>query len=465
MKNFICGTKGKSMAAAAAFSAALSQAHAAGFALSEQNASGLGNAYAGAAASAEDASTIFFNPAGLTLLPAGKHVVFALHAIDPISRFGDNGSQPAAGIRPPGLANPFTSTGNGGDAGNLAYVPNGYFAMSINPNWSIGLGVNAPFGLKTQYEDGWIGRFQGIKSEMKALNFNPTVAYKASDRLSLGFGLNYQEIDATLTKAVNYTAVVGASSLASAVAIGNVEGRNELKVRDSAWGYNLGATFQLTESTRLGAAYRSAIEYRLTGTQTASHPVTGSAGANAIINGNPGTQDQNIYVDVKMPDSFSFSALHRFSDRWDFLGDVTWTGWAKIQELRIRFTVPGAADDVTQLRFRDTIRTSLGANYRYSDSTKLRFGIAYDQSPVTDQNRTVRLPDNNRTWFSFGVQYKASREGTLDAGFAYLKVKDAPISNNGDVAPTALGFPRGQVNGGYNGSSVRILSLQYSHMF
>lgn len=454
----------RSLSVATVSAAGFSQAHAAGFALSEQNASGLGNAYAGVAASAEDASTIYFNPAGLTALPAGRQVVFALHAINPSTQFRDGSSLAAAGIKAPGLANPYASSGSGGDAGSMAYVPNGYFAMRLDPRWSIGVGINSPFGLKTQYDDNWSGRFQGIKSELKSINVNPTVAYKASDRISLGFGVNYQQVDATLTKAVNYTAVVGASSLASAVAIGNVEGRNELKVSDSAWGYNFGATLQVSDATRLGIAYRSSIKYRLTGTQTATHPVTGSAGANTIINGNPGTQDQNIAIGVKLPDTFSFSGVHKLNEKWDLLGDVSWTGWAKIPELRVQFSVAGAADDVTQMKFRNTMRTSIGANYRYSDSIKLRFGAAYDESPVPDEYRTVRLPDSNRTWLTFGAQYRPNREGTLDAGFAYIMMKDGPINNNGDVAATALGFPRGQVNGSYS-SSIRILSVQYTYLF
>jgi long-chain fatty acid transport protein len=454
-----------SLAVLSALAALPASVHAAGFALIEQNASGMGNAYAGAAAAAEDASTIYFNPAGLTALPAGKHFSIAIHAIDPSAKFRDNASQSAGGISGTGTRNLFTFAGFGGDAGSTAYVPNAYFAMSLDPKWSIGVGVNAPFGLKTQYEDGWIGRFQGIKSEIKTVNINPTVAYKVNEVISLGAGVNYQQIDATLTKAVNYTAIVGAANVGAALAIQNVEGRNELKGSDAAWGYNLGATFNLSERTRLGVAYRSVIQYHLTGTYTATHPVTGSAAANAIIAANPGTLDQNIALDIKMPDSFSFSAAHRLNDRWDLLGDLSWTGWAKIPEVRIKFTAPGAADDVTNWKLRDTMRGALGANYRYSDDVKLRVGVAYDQSPVTDAFRTVRLPDNNRTWLSLGAQYKPSKAGTLDAGFSYIWVKATGINSNAEIpeAPPR-GFPRGLMNGSYD-NSVRVLSLQYSHSF
>ncbi len=453
-----------SLAVASCFSNWPGYAHASGFALIEQNASGMGNAYAGAAVATEDASTIYFNPAGLTALPAGRHYSVSIHAIDPSAKFTNNASVSAGGIVAPGIPTPFTFSGMGGDAGSTAYVPNAYFAMNLDSRWSAGVGINAPFGLKTQYEDGWLGRFQGLKSDLKTLNINPTIAYKLNDAVSLGAGLNYQQIDATLTKAINYTAIVGSVNVPAAIAAGNVEGRNELKGKDSGWGFNLGATFRLSDQSKFGIAYRSAIKYNLTGTFTAVRPVTASPAANTIINTWAQTLDQNISVAIKMPDSFSFSFMHRLSDRWDLLEDLTWTGWAKIPEIRIKFTAPGAPDDVTNWTLRNTLRASVGANYRYNDDLKLRFGVAYDQSPVTDAYRTVRLPDNNRTWLSLGAQYKTSRNGKLDAGFSYIWVKSAAINSSADQAITALGYPRGLMNGTYD-NSVRVLSLQYSNSF
>jgi len=137
---------------------------AAGFALVEQNASGLGNAYAGQAASAQDASTIFFNPAGMTLLPDAQLVV-AGHLIQPSAKFSGTFSAPVGG-------------GQGGDAGGLAFVPNLYFALPLTSSVSLGVGINAPFGLKTDYDAGWVGRFQALKSDLKTINVNPSIAWK-----------------------------------------------------------------------------------------------------------------------------------------------------------------------------------------------------------------------------------------------------------------------------------------------
>lgn len=439
------------------------------FQLMEQNASGLGNAYAGTAAVAEDASTIFFNPAGLTYLPATRQVSVSAAAISPSATFSNSASRSGAGITG-GAARDYAYTGLGGDAGNMAVVPSVYFAMPLTSRLSFGLGINAPFGLKTEYEDNWIGRFQGLKSELKTLNLNPTLAFKLSDPVSIGFGLDYQRIDATLTKAVNYQAVIASTPAASgggagtANASGYAEGRQELTGNDSGWGFNLGMMFNLSDVTRLGLAYRSSISYKLTGTQTVTHPTTASAAGNAIINGNPNTLNQAIAVDLKIPDTFTASLMHRVNDKWDLLADLSYTGWSSIQEIRIRFTSPGTSDDVTQWKLKDTLRVALGATYRYRDDLKFRFGLAHDQSPVPDQYRTVRLPDSDRTWISFGVQYKPSRDSALDVGLTYISMKDAPINNNGEQALTALGYPRGLINGSYSGN-IKILGIQFTSNF
>src|SRR6267378_6730426 len=158
-----------SLAVAGAFAGGVSQAHASAFALIEQSASGLGSSFAGAAATAEDASTIFYNPAGMSLLPGGMQVSAGLALINLSAQFSDSGSTPGAGPRPLG--------NNGGDAGGLSAVPNVYFAMDVAPNWKAGVGLSVPFGLKTEYNADWVGRFQAIKSDISTFNLNPSASY------------------------------------------------------------------------------------------------------------------------------------------------------------------------------------------------------------------------------------------------------------------------------------------------
>lgn len=443
-------------------------AGAAGFQLMEQNASGLGNAYAGSAAVAADASTIYFNPAGLTYLP-GMQVVAAVNAIDVDSRFSNRNSTNPALITGQG--------GNGGQVGSLAFVPSLYFSMPLNPQWSAGLGINAPFGLKTEYDSNWRGRFHAVTSDVKTININPTLAFKLNDRVSLGAGVSWQRIDARLTSMANAggavcgnAAFLGAGGGAACVGglLNNYESSVELKGDDTAWGYNLGAMFQVSDATRLGLSYRSAIKYTLTGRATFQNPTVTTAGglnglANAVIAG--GLYNGGIKLDVKLPDTWIFSGEHKLNDRWELLGDVSWTGWAKISKLdavRTDGALTGTTLSHTQENWRNTWRVALGANYQCSDALKLRMGTAYDQSPVDKDNyRTPRLPDNNRWWLSFGAQYKLSKTGVIDVGYSHLFVGDSTISNNGQGADTAS---KGLLDGTYS-NSVDILAVQYTHNF
>jgi len=411
-----------SLAVAGVFAGGVSQAHAAAFALIEQNASGLGNSYAGAAAAAEDASTIFYNPAGMSLLPAGMQVSAGLALINLSAKFSDSGSTPGAGPRPLG--------NNGGNAGDLSAVPNVYFAMGVAPDWKVGVGVSVPFGLKTEYDPAWMGRFQAIKSDIKTYNINPSVSYKLDDKMSFGFGLNYQSIDAEFTNAVN---------------LGVAEEMADIKAKDnSGWGFNLGAMFQLAPDTRLGVSYRSSIKYHLTGTATFS-----------LNNPVPST---NVSTDIKMPDSASIALQHRLNPSWTLLADVSRTGWAKIKELKIESDIGTLS--TTPENFRNTWRVGVGAIHRYNDAWSMKMGLAFDQSPVNDTDRTARLPDNNRLWLSFGGQYKLSKDGTLDFGYAHLFIKDAPINQLNPTPPAN----NGQLVGTYKGS-VDIFGAQFAYRF
>src|SRR5688500_258831 len=168
---------------------ASSNVFASGFALLEQSSSRLGTAFAGTAAAADDASTIFYNPAGLAKLEETQLLVVA-SGISISSEFNNNGSsQPALGQ---------ALGGEGGDAGDWNAVPALYLALPLNEQFAFGFGVNAPFGLKTEYDNGWMGRFQALKSEIKTYNFNPTLSWRASEKLSFGVGANYQRIQAEL---------------------------------------------------------------------------------------------------------------------------------------------------------------------------------------------------------------------------------------------------------------------------
>lgn len=406
--------------------------HAAGFALIEQNASGLGNAYAGQAASAQDASTIFFNPAGMGLLPDSQLVV-AGNLIKPSAEFQNGGSTAA----------PFQTTlgDNGGDAGDLGFVPNLYYVHPVNDKLALGIGVNAPFGLKTEYDQTWMGRFQAVTSEVKTINVNPSLSYKLNDTVLLGVGLNAQYIDAKLTNMVNYSALAGG-------ALGNnLQGLAKVKGDDYGWGYNLGALFNLGD-TRIGITYRSEIDYKLEGNVSFAN-VPAPMAANPLLQAGP------VTAEVTLPASASLSLFHKLNPGVELLADISWTGWSSFDALTVRRTSGSVVSSTTE-NWQDSWRYSLGVTWHQNAAWTWRVGVAYDETPVEDAYRTPRIPDNSRTWVALGGQYRLSGQSALDFGYAYLFVGDASI--NSAVAGA------GRLQGSYD-NSVNILSAQYTYTF
>lgn len=405
--------------------------YAAGFALSEQGASGLGNAYAGAAAIAEDASTIFFNPAGMTYLE-GSQIVGALHLIKTNGDFDNKNSVPVAA---------YASGGEGGNLGSLAVIPNFFYKQDINEQLKFGLGVSTPFGLKTEYDKNWLGRFQAIKSELKTININPSLAWKLNDQWSFGFGISAMWAQAELTSAVNLSAINLPESLA------------KNKGDDWGFGFNLGAIYQVTPDTRLGLAFRSKVEQHLKG--KVSSPFT-------LANGNPlQTLNTDITADLTLPETLSISSFSHLNDRWDLLADVTWTRWTQFKTLTIlRDNGSNTAVGTTQEHWNNTLRYSVGLNYRYSDSIKLRTGVAYDQEAIDNDRRTSRIPGNDRLWLSFGASWQYSPQTRLDVGYAHLFIKEASIYDDQQTPVPSKGL----IDGKYDGSA-DILSLQFTHQF
>jgi len=427
-------------ASVAAASAVLSgQAGAAGFALLEQNASGLGNAYAGSAAVAADASTIFFNPAGLTLLP-GTQVVIAGAGIDIQTQFNGTASQtqfPPSPPAPPGTVPLGTNTG--GNAGGWSFVPSFYFSAPVGDRWAVGVGVGAPFGLKTDYEANWMGRFLGIESEVKTVNINPSVAFKVNDTVSLGAGINWQQAKATLTNAT----LIGLST----------EGLTTLDANDDAWGWNVGALFKLSPDTRVGVSYRSALNYTLNGSVT----TTTSTGSVVSAGTFPAT------ADIKFPDMALLSMTQQLGEKWQLLGDVQYTHWGTIGTINVVNANTGKTADQLALNFEDAWRIALGVNYSLSSDWTLRGGLAWDQSPVTDQNRTVRLPDSDRYWVALGAQYKFGKGGALDFGYAHLFVPSPSINQTKQSSLGPLTITN-NATGSYD-TSIDIFGVQFTWTF
>ncbi len=417
-----------------------SSVQASGFQLIENSASGQGNAFAGAAATATDASTVWFNPAGMTKLKNNQMVVVG-HVIVPDSSFTNNGSVDGSSG---------TLTGNDDDGGSTALVANFYWVTDIGERDKFGVGVTTPFGLTTKYNDTWVGRYHAVETSMTTININPSIAREVNDKLSLGGGINLLLADITLTSAVDFGSLLGAPQNPQYDGFADLEADN-LTFNEFSWGVNLGLTYDFNKNTRLGVAWRSEISVTANGKANFTVPT-----AAAPVLGSGAFQDTRLKAKVDLPQSFSVSVKHNM-DAVTLLADVTWTGWSSFEELRIQYANSLQPDSVTTEAWDDTLRYSIGADYKYSDKMILRTGIAYDETPIPDsEHRTPRIPGNDRTWLSFGMTYEYSPEFIVDVGYSHLFISDSKTSHSIESSLAPL---NATLNGTYE-ASVDILSAQ-----
>jgi len=422
---------------------------AAGICITEKSVKGLGNAFAGGAAVAEDASTIYFNPAGLTRL-SGSQIQAGAHVIMTSFKFDNEGSTTF-------LTQPLTG-GDGGDGGDTHFVPNFFYSQDISDRLKVGIGIISPFGLGTEYNDNWVGRYHTIKSEILTVDINPTIAYKINSELSIGFGFSAQYMDAELTSAVDYgtmdTVLFGG---AFGLTPQGDDGFSKITGDDWGYGFNLGVLFEPTEKTRIGLAYRSRIRYELEGDADFSTPAAaaGLAGALGLVN-------TDAEADVDMPDSVSLSFYHQLNDEWAIMADITWTNWSVLDELKIKFD-SGADDSVTTFNWEDTHRYSIGATFTPNSKWTFRTGISFDETPVPDaQHRTPRVPDEDRIWLALGTSYQFSDRLGFDVGYTYIFADEAEIDKT--ATPFEEDWFRGSLKGEFEGSS-HIISAQINWKF
>ncbi len=410
------------------------EARAAGFALFEQSARGLGSAFAGEAAAAEDASTIFYNPAGLGWV-RGMQFTSTGFAIIPSAVFENHGStlNPALGGAP-------LRGGNGGDAGGLALVPSFFLAHELGDGFHVGLGVSAPFGLTTEYDRGWIGRYHSLSSRLETTNVNPTIAFRPVDWIAFGAGSDVEYAKARLTNAIDLGGVCeifGAKAglpAGACTALGfapqSLDGAVKLSGDDWAVGYNLGVMVAPWRTTRIGLSYRSSIDHELRGQAEFFIPKK----ADLLRKASGALVDTGVRAGATLPEKISLAAYHELSPQWAVLGDVTWTRWSRFQQLVFRFDNPKQPAIVQPEDFEDSFRFALGVRYHATDALELRLGTAYDESAISDvERRTPRIPDSDRIWLASGVAWRPLDGVRLDVGYAHIFTPNVGIRNRDPV--------------------------------
>ena len=389
---------------------ASTQIFAAGFALNEQSISGMGTGFAGRSSSADDASTVYGNPAGMARIKR-EQVTGGVALVDAHTDISDTSSSPNGGS-------------NKGDMVPLTAVPMGFYVKPIDDHWAFGLGVYVPFGLITDYENGFAGRYFGSKSEVQVITFQPTVSYAFNDKVSIGFGPTINRIDGKLESNLSITQAAG-------------DGEVKIKGDDTALGYNIGVLVQATDSTRLGLTYHSKVKYKLEGNTKVNYNVLG------LIGQNP-SQKYDASLDLTTPESVDFSVTHQLDDQWTLYAGSTWTRWSRLKEITVENSgVPGALagqfGSITEdQNWHDTWAHAIGASYQLNKQWVLRTGLSFDQAPTNNVDRSPRIPTGDRKIFSLGAGWSPTDDLTIDVAYSYLWEESVNVNNsNGRQAYSA----------------------------
>lgn len=382
-----------------------SQASAAGFQLAEYSATGLGRAFAGEAAMADNASAQFRNPAMLTYLKGTQISTGAIY-IDP--NIDIEGRHTLLGQ---------TSSA---DFANSAVIPNFYFSHPLTDKATIGIAFGTHFGMRTDLGTDFKASMFGNQAEVHTVEINPNLGYKINDQLSIGAGVRY----------------VMASGHFGA-ALPTILGKTKLKYmegEDNAWGWQAGTAWQINTHNRIGISYQSAVKLNLEGHASG----VGFGGTNSGLYA--GT------LPLELPASAEIASFHQLNEQWAVHASVNWTDWSTFEKLEANIPQLGGNKKIKDENWKDNYRFAIGTTYQATNKLVLRSGIAYDTSAVDEVNRTQTIPETDRTWLSVGAGYAWSENLTLDAGFSYILAKKAHMLEQEKDTPF-LGQFDGQTSG------------------
>jgi len=421
-----------------------SQCMASGFALLEQSAKGMGEAFAGGATETDEPNSIFYNPAGIAFMEEDGASV-GLSAIFIKTKYTDSGSYNAVGA---------PLLGSNSSSNTVGLVPNLFAAFKLSDTISAGIGVMAPFGLGTEYSDDFIGRYHAVKTELATIDISPAIAWQiVPEFLSIGGAVNLQYVDANLTNSVDFGTIL----MAAGTTPQTLDGFADLDGNDWGIGFSLGILCQLTETTKIGLGYRSEVKHTLEGDVDFTVPATARGILNAIGRSN-WFVDGDAKADLTTPASLSLGVAQMLGESFEVKADFSWTGWNSFRELVVDFE-SDQSDSVTEENWTDTYRISLGLDWYTTDELTLRAGTSYDESPIPNDYRTPRIPGNNRLWASIGASYDIAEDLTIDVSYLHLFIKDTP-SNLVSTDNAAKGFLVGEYE-----SDIDVVAAELAYSF
>ncbi|ASW80632.1 aromatic hydrocarbon degradation protein [Vibrio anguillarum] len=415
-----------SLAVACGLFSVSNASQAAGFQLAEYSATGLGRAYAGEAAMADNASAQWRNPAMLTYLKGTQISVGAIY-VNPNVDVNGTVSHSLLG----------TTQASAKDFAHDAVIPNFYLSHQLNEQLVLGFALGTNYGMETELGNDFAASHFGNQASVITKEANLNVAYQVTTEFSIGGGVRY----------VIGEGHFGATAPAkNALTLPQGTTLKYMEGEDNSWGWQVGTAWQINETNRIGASYKSEVMMDFDG-----HAKGITYGAYK-----PGM------MSVALPATAELASYHQLNEKLALHASVNWTDWSSFKELTAVF--PEKSDLIKSENWEDNYRFALGATYQYDAKIALRTGIAYDTSAVDDKNRTATIPETDRTWLSIGASYVATPQLTLDAGFTYIFAKDATINEPRDASDATSA----QIGGAFNGEvtgNVWLIGAQANYRF
>ncbi|CAM2066921.1 Outer membrane protein transport protein [Sulfidibacter corallicola] len=405
-----------------------------GYQVDEQSARRLGDSFSGGAAEARDASTAYYNPAGLIRLKQTEYVTG-------ISLINTQTDFEGGAVTTDGLAVLPVQGNDGGDPDSNIVIPHLYVARPLTENTVFGFSLNVPYATGTDYDRDFVGRYFATESELFGVHINTSVGVAVTERFSMGIGLSLQYLDGSLGNDVNSAGICALAEASGALAALGLpscaqqgfdtpgtstdDGSVLVEGDDVGFGVTFGLLYQFNEGSRVGFNYRSDIEHNLDGEAEFRFPAHTQL---VLPLADPNLRDRTVdgLLELVTPEALSLSGFHQVNGNWSIQGDVTWTRWSRFQTLTIE---PQDGPHIVQPQlWDDTLRFALGTEVRVSEAMSLRAGAARDESPIPDETLNLNFPFEDYRAFSVGMTYRFSDTLAMDVGLQHTLGMEVDIT-------------------------------------
>lgn len=470
-------------------------AFAEGYKLLEQSVSSMGNAYAGRGAQITDATLVHSNPAALTQLQ-GQQFSAGANLIAVRTKYHDAAAQSANGMPVDGRTD--------GNVNLTEVVPFMFYSNQLSEELSWGIGFYVPYGLSSNYQQDWVGRYFADETSIQVLSLQPSIGYKIADNFSVGFGLSVNRAEGKLSKYKDHNGLceLGANInqiYGGADVYNNAycDSHYQVKGDDIALGYTLGIHSEPVSGTRIALVYHSQVKYTLKGDSVITNtPILGASVAGldgftvfapnlpAIDNSTGKLASSNrrteaSKLDLTTPATFVASLDQQVTEQLSLQFSANWTQWSKFRSIDIvsddanpsislntqsekNLNQPGYIGYIPEY-WHNTWSFAAGATYQYQPDLALKAGIAYDENPIRQSHKTARVPTTDRTWLTVGANWKFAPDMTMDFAYGYMFMDGVSIDEHEYNVQDERLYNSG-VQANYS-TKAHVLGVQFNYVF